>query len=95
MNATAKARAAEASGDSGDPPDPAAVAFADQWRAALEAEVARYTVIVNDLHDAADRAQAKHDERVAMSEANLAAAVQMAADGADFLDSLHAQLEGI
>ncbi len=94
MNATAKPRAAEASGGAGDTPDPAAAAFAASWRSALEAEIARYAAIVDDLHAQADRAAAKHDALVAASEANLDNANQMADDGDAFLAELHAQLEG-
>ena len=92
MNATAKPGAAEASG--GDI-DPAAAAFADGWRQNLQAEIDRYTVIVADLHAAADRAADKHEATVATSEANRAEAERMAADGDAFLAELHAQLEGI
>ncbi len=95
MNAKANPVTAEANGGVGDTPDPAAAAFAEGWRAALEAEIARYSGIVDDLHDQADRAAAKHDALVAASEANLTNANQMADDGDEFLAALHAQLEGI
>ncbi len=92
MNATAKARTAEAGAGAGSTPDPAAAAFVDGWRANLEAEVARYIVIVDDLHAQADRAAAKHDALVAASEANLNNANQMADDGDAFLQTLNDQL---